>query len=98
MRYHKKWRDFIRTVVLIRDDFKCALCSKRSISNHIHHINNSPGCNTSANLVTLCPYHHKLIGTGTLSFNSKNLAASASREVDFEQLIQVVDMLSRLSG
>lgn len=60
--YSKQWRGVIRSMILVRDDFKCVVCGHESISNHVHHLNNSPGCNHSANLVTLCPMHHQLVG------------------------------------
>jgi cytochrome c553 len=62
-KYHRKWRDIIRSLVLCRDGYKCYFCSFQSLSNHIHHINGNSQDNAPANLVTLCVVCHARFGS-----------------------------------
>ena len=66
--YHSKWRDLIRSLILCRDGFKCAICGFKSLSNHVHHIDNNPQHNEPENLITLCPLHHLQTTNSKFSF------------------------------
>lgn len=54
----------------MRDNFSCILCGSRSVSNHVHHINNNTQDNRGTNLVTLCQYHHALVTRNKLKLQS----------------------------
>ncbi len=96
--YHTKWRDVIRTLVVVRDDFKCAVCGKRQMSNHVHHIDGNKFNNLSSNLITLCPSHHLLVGRGKLVLSSKILCMSEPVVFDFDKLFEVIDAMCRVDS
>jgi hypothetical protein len=58
-KYPKRWRELIRTMILLRDDFTCQLCLLKSISNHVHHVDYSPMILDGSNMFTLCPSCHR---------------------------------------
>jgi 5-methylcytosine-specific restriction endonuclease McrA len=51
----------IKKAVLIRDNYTCFICKKKSLSNHVHHIIPFQKSNDNAktNLITLCNVCHK---------------------------------------
>lgn len=60
-KYHKSWRDVIRTAILLRDSCRCFICKNQSTSNHVHHCDNNPSNNLPFNLVCVCPQCHLLL-------------------------------------
>jgi hypothetical protein len=69
--YPKGWRDVYRVIILLRDEFKCVVCSLVSISNHVHHCDKDKQNNDPLNLVTLCPKCHRLLDAGNFIFKRK---------------------------
>lgn len=53
-KYFIKYRPFI----LMAYDFKCLICSYRSISNHVHHVDFNSLNDHSSNFVVLCKFCH----------------------------------------
>ena len=94
--YSKQWRGIIRSVILVRDDFKCVVCGRESISNHVHHLNNSPGCNQSSNLVTLCAAHHQLVGRFKLKLVEQYKPLDIDFHRSFDEIIQRAIMLDAI--
>ena len=73
-KYHSKWRDLIRSLILCRDGFRCYLCAFQSLSNHIHHIDDNKRNNEPYNLITLCPSCHLKFTSGRYKLALHNAA------------------------
>jgi hypothetical protein len=63
---HKMARDnkkFNKTKEIIKFilDYKCFFCSKQSLNNHLHHLDNDNTNNDPFNFVCLCEEHHRLV-------------------------------------
>lgn len=52
---------FIKPHITFLFGAKCALCSKVSLSNHVHHIDNNSLNNDAFNFCLLCDLHHKQV-------------------------------------
>lgn len=55
----------IRELVYTRDGYRCRWCGRTNDGMHIHHIDyrSAGGLHVPANLITLCPPHHRLVHT-----------------------------------
>jgi hypothetical protein len=92
-KYHSKWRDLIRSLILCRDAYKCYVCSFQSLSNHVHHIDSNPSNNHPSNLVTLCIVHHASIGKSRFKIEIAPIVAdTAIKEFFHTQIIYILQV------
>lgn len=97
-KYHGKWRDLIRSLVLCRDGFSCYLCKFVCLSNHVHHIDSNPQNNAPDNLITLCPHCHIKFSKGRYKLNFQVSASNNAIVVFFNsQIIEVLRMAEKNS-
>lgn len=94
--YRVKWRDLIRSCVLIRDEFRCAICKSVSLSNHVHHIDNVQSNNVSTNLITLCVVCHGYVSGGKLKCHLSGLVPVNERSKFIDSELAVILDLHRL--
>jgi 5-methylcytosine-specific restriction endonuclease McrA len=89
--YHKRWRDIVRTSILLRDSFTCRVCASVSISNHVHHIDNNPAHNHPDNLITLCLECHNLATYRKLHFTTTPHESGFIVNFDLRDVLNLVN-------
>lgn len=59
--FSEKELNFLKPHILYTYEFKCCLCGKKSLSNHVHHADFDRSNNEPGNLVVVCKEHHKMV-------------------------------------
>lgn len=73
--YSDEWTEELREAVRERDNYECQKCHRieePEVAFDVHHINEDKE-NPYAELITLCPYCHKITRTGNREEHRKNL-------------------------
>ena len=59
----------VKPIILYCWDFRCYVCGKQGLDNHVHHVDHNHWNNLPVNLIPLCPVHHRMVHKNLFTVN-----------------------------